>query len=84
MSLDCSCKKYADLELLRSAVEPPALLKVFKLLTESPDKLKNLYECDVYKQLWQESKAWGWDNWDEPIYLFNVPATSTAEWLQEQ
>ena len=89
MSAQCDCEQYGDIELLRSAVDgrigqTRKLRKALTLLTESQDKLKRLYECGICKQLWQESRAWGWDNWDEPVYLFKVPATSVADWLQEQ
>jgi hypothetical protein len=89
MNPDCACRKYADIELLRSAIDQRIsatriLRKTLRLLTESPDKLKKLYECDVCRQLWQEDRAWGWDNWEEPLYLFKVPVISPDEWLQEQ
>jgi hypothetical protein len=54
--------------------------KSLKLLANSPDKLHNLYQCDACNQFWQESRAWSWDN---KLYLFKVPSTSTQDWLDE-
>jgi hypothetical protein len=86
---ECTCKRYVDIELSRADVDQRigdsrTLRKHLRFLVESPDKLKRLYECEGCKQLWQESEAWGWDNWDEPIHLFKVPTVSIDEWLQEQ
>ena len=88
MTLGCTCGKYADLELSRPAVDQRigktrGLRKALRLLVESPSKWPRLYKCETCEQFWQESEAWGWDNWGKPIYLFKVPAISTAEWLQE-
>src|SRR5579862_5556392 len=85
MNSGCKCGDYADIELSWSAIDEriqqtKTLRKSLELLANSRDKLNNLYQCATCNQLWQESRAWSWEN---KLYCFKVPSIATADWLDE-
>jgi hypothetical protein len=88
MDSGCRCETYGNIELWRSEVdsrimETPTLRNALRLLVTSRDKKNDLYKCDVCGQQWQGSRAWNWDNWEDPTYLFKVPTISIEEWREE-
>src|SRR5687768_12218541 len=82
---NCNCINYRALVLSRDHIskrikESREILKTMESQAETSDGIV-LYKCRSCGQFWQKNVAW---NWGGKQYLFQIPETTTCEWLNEQ
>jgi hypothetical protein len=83
--MHCTCAQFAPLELTRKEINKrikasKAILKTLVLLADNITSSRKLLQCAHCGQHWQTGREWNFGN-DE--YVFQVPAISIEEWLQE-
>src|SRR5262245_27473959 len=83
--MHCKCSSYQPLELSSKAVtkrmrETRKILRGLRSVAEFSDDEHELYLCEICRQMWQVSRAWGWRN---HRYAFQVPSIEAEDWLEE-
>jgi hypothetical protein len=85
--MDCNCSKYQPIELSRKSVnkrirQTKEIMLQLDVLAEDKgeDSYLKLLRCRVCAQFWQNGREW---NFAYKEYLFQVPETEVADWLEE-